>query len=102
MTSEEMKAKFANMTVEEIEADRAAAKARHEAKMAELHAHGERMFAVQCRRNYQTEIHSVAINVLVGLLTKDALRAVRDEGYTQTPKIDVEQVVDFSLIVGTR
>lgn len=73
-----------------------------EERNARLAAQMERVFAIQARRNYQIEIHGVAINVLAALLTKDALRAVRDEGYSQMPAINVEQVVDFSLIVGKR
>jgi hypothetical protein len=67
----------------------------------EVTARTERMIRSNACKNYQTEIHAVAINVLAALLTKDALRAMRDSEFTPS-KIDVGEVVDFSLIVGKR
>src|SRR5271157_4023630 len=61
----------------------------------------ERAIALQARKNYQSEIHGVAINVLVSILTKDALRAIRDSEFSAS-KIDVGEVVEYSLIVGKK
>jgi hypothetical protein len=64
-------------------------------------AQAERSIALQARRTYQSEIHGVAINVLVSILTKDALRAMRDSEFSAA-KIDVGEIVEYSLIVGKR
>ena len=69
----------------------------------EMRARTERLIVSNCRAKYQTEIHGVAINVLVGVLTKDALRSIKDgEFSTTSSKIDIGQLVDYSLIVGKR
>lgn len=67
----------------------------------ESKARAERMIRLQAKKTYQREIHGVAINVLVALLTKDALRAMRESEFTPS-KIDVGSAVEFSLIVGKR
>ena len=101
------------MTPEELAAYRSetdAVKAQSEAlkrervhDCAEADAKHERFMMLQARKAYQTEIHGVAINVLVSILTKDALRSIRDSDFSQTAsKLDVGEVVDFSLIVGKR
>jgi hypothetical protein len=70
---------------------------------AEMAAQNERSIVLQARRTYQSEIHGVAINVLVSILTKDALRAMRDSEFSAAAaKIDVGEVVEYSLIVGKR
>ncbi len=102
------------MTREELEvykAETAAINERTEAMRREsvllkeqsevMAAQNERSLALQARKGYQSEIHAVAINVLVSILTKDALRAMRDSEFTAS-KIDVSEVVEYSLIVGKK
>jgi hypothetical protein len=82
----------------------------HEARIAsmkmeteELKARTERLILMNAKQKYQAEIHGVALNVLVGVLTKDALRSIKDSEFSTTAvKINVAEVVDYSLIVGKR
>jgi len=67
----------------------------------ELARRNARVYASAAKRAYQSEIHAVALNVLVGILTKDALRAMRESDFAAS-KLDVGQVVEYSLIVGKR
>jgi hypothetical protein len=62
----------------------------------------ERMMQRNAKRAYQTEINGVAINVLVSILTKDALKGMRDSEYAQSSKLDITETVDFSLMVAKR
>ncbi len=68
----------------------------------ENEARMERMMMQGARRAYQSEINGVAINVLVSILTKDALKGIRDTDFTPSTKIDIGQMVDFSLMVAKR
>jgi hypothetical protein len=68
----------------------------------EMEAHTERMMQLGARRQYQSEINSVSINVLVSILTKDALKGMRESEFSETSKIDVGKMVEFALIVGKR
>jgi hypothetical protein len=68
----------------------------------EMEAHTERMMQLGCKRQYQQEINSVSINVLVSILTKDALKGIRDSEFTESTKLDVGKMVEFALIVGKR
>jgi hypothetical protein len=82
----------------------------HEAHLAamraeteEMKARTERLILMNCKKQYRDEIHGVAINVLVGVLTKDAIRSIKDGDFSTTSsKIDIGQLVDYSLIVGKR
>ena len=68
----------------------------HEARM-------ERSMQRGARQTYQTEIHGVAINVLVSILTKDALRGIRESEFAESAKkLDIAETVDFSLMVAKR
>ena len=68
----------------------------------EIEARAERMMQRGAKRSYQSEINSVAINVLVSILTKDALKGMRDSDFAQSPKLDISETVDFSLMVAKR
>jgi len=68
----------------------------------EIEARTERMMQRGAKRSYQAEINSVAINVLVSILTKDALKGMRDSDFAQSPKLDIAETVDFSLMVAKR
>lgn len=68
----------------------------------EIEARTERMIVQGAKRAYQTEIHGVAINVLVSILTKDALKGMRESEFAEVSKIDIGQMVDFSLMVAKR
>lgn len=68
----------------------------------EMEARTERMLQRGARRVYQQEIGSVAINVLVSILTKDALKGMRDSEFATTPRLDISETVDFSLMVAKK
>ena len=68
----------------------------------EMEARTERMLRRGARRTYQQEINSVAINVLVSILTKDALKGIRESDFSQAPRLDIAETVDFSLMVAKR
>lgn len=68
----------------------------------EMEARTERMLQRGAKRAYQQEIGSVAINVLVSILTKDALKGIRESDFSQAPRLDIAETVDFSLMVAKR
>jgi len=73
-----------------------------EQQRREMEAHTERLLAHGARIKYQQEINSVAINVLVSILTKDALKSIKESEFSAAPKLDIAQTVDFSLMVAKR
>ena len=89
-----------------IEVEEETAKIRREteeirARIEEIRARTERMILLNARKAYQSEIHAIALNVLVSVLTKDALSTMRDgSGFSAQPKLNIEELVDYSLIVG--
>lgn len=73
-----------------------------ETQRREMEERTERMILLGAKTKYQQEIHGVAINVLVSILTKDALKSIKESEFSAAPKLDITQTVDFSLMVAKK